>query len=565
VAVDILGRPLAGVLELNLSAAVWTAVGMAFVGLCCCSSGAQEGKGELLYNGIRLGTPWPPRKTLSLEPPPLPSYLVSPSEVIPIDVGRQLFVDDFLIENTTLTRVYHQAQYHPAGPVLKPDRPWEKLSVASTGGPTAMPFSDGVWYDPVDRLFKMWYMGGHCLDICYATSRDGVRWNKPLLDVYPGTNIVLRTGHRDSAMVWLDVEEPVASRRFKYYVNSDPEHIRGGIYLSGDGVHWGDPAAVTSSFSSDRNTFFWNPFRKVWVYSVRRINAELGRYRDYRECLDVVAGANWREEEVVPWVAADEFDLQRGDLKTQPQIYNLDAVAYESILLGLFTIWRGQPTDRPKINEVVLGYSRDGFNWYRPDRRAFIPVSERYGDWNWGNVQSAGGGCLIVRDKLYFYVSGRAGETGTRNSGVCSTGLAVLRRDGFASMRAGASEEVLTTRPVTFTGKHLFVNADARRGELRVEVLDKYSNVIAPFSRAKCRPVRSDNTLQTVTWQGGESLARLSGQPVRFRFCLRDGDLYSFWVSPDKSGASHGYVAAGGPGYTRSIDTVGTAAFRNRR
>jgi hypothetical protein len=24
----------------------------------------------------------------------------------------------------------------------------------------AMVFSAGVWYDPKDRLFKMWYMGG---------------------------------------------------------------------------------------------------------------------------------------------------------------------------------------------------------------------------------------------------------------------------------------------------------------------------------------------------------------------------------------------------------------------
>ena len=38
--------------------------------------------------------------------PELPPYLVSPPAVIPIDVGRQLFVDDFLIEQTTLTRVF---------------------------------------------------------------------------------------------------------------------------------------------------------------------------------------------------------------------------------------------------------------------------------------------------------------------------------------------------------------------------------------------------------------------------------------------------------------------------
>ena len=44
---------------------------------------------------------------------------------------------------------------------------------------------------------------------------------------------------------------------------------------------------------------------------------------------------------------------------------------------------------------------------------------------------------------------------------------------------------------------------------------------------------------------------------VRFRFHLEDGNLYSFWVSPDNSGASRGYVAAGGPGFTGPTDTVG--------
>ena len=61
-------------------------------------------------------------------------------------------------------------------------------------------------------------------------------------------------------------------------------------------------------------------------------------------------------------------------------------------------------------------------------------MSDEDGSWNWANVQSAGGGCLIVGDQLYFYVSGRQGRPGTDAPGVCSTGLATLRRDGFASM-----------------------------------------------------------------------------------------------------------------------------------
>jgi hypothetical protein len=59
-----------------------------------------------------------------------------------------------------------------------------------------------------------------------------------------------------------------------------------------------------------------------------------------------------------------------------------------------------------------------------------------------------------------------------------------------------------------------------------------------------------------VAWKAGD-LARVAGQPVRFRFHLKGGRLYAFWVSPEKSGASHGYVAAGGPGFTGPTDTVG--------
>ena len=79
--------------------------------------------------------------------------------------------------------------------------------------------------------------------------------------------------------------------------------------------------------------------------------------------------------------------------------------------------------------------------------------------------------------------------------------------------------------------------------------LDDRGEVITPFSAANCVPVRADKTRQAVTWKGAD-LAGLRGQAVRFRFYLRHGELYAFWVSPEGTGASHGYVAAGGPGLT---------------
>ena len=125
-----------------------------------------------------------------------------------------------------------------------------------------------------------------------------------------------------------------------------------------------------------------------------------------------------------------------------------------------------------------MGYSRDGWSLTRPDRRGFCPVSENKGDWNYAYVQSAGGGCLVVGDQLYFYWSGRgAGRV---------TSLAVLRRDGFALIEAGDKEGTLTTRPVSFKGKYLFVNVDAPAGELRTEVLDEKAEAIKPYRAAHC-------------------------------------------------------------------------------
>ena len=68
-----------------------------------------------------------------------------------------------------------------------------------------MPFSDGVLFDPADRLFKMWYMAGYGACHRLATSSDGIPWTKPSLDVVRGTNIVMHVG-RDSNTVWLDLD-----------------------------------------------------------------------------------------------------------------------------------------------------------------------------------------------------------------------------------------------------------------------------------------------------------------------------------------------------------------------
>jgi len=546
--------------------------------LILCSSVTLAG--ETLYNGIVLPDQWPPDvRTLDKEPIPVP-YLDDPPAVIPIDVGRQLFVDDFLVESTTCQRSYHQPTWHPASPVLTPDPP---------DGGWAIPFSDGVWYDPQDGWYKTWYYANGGTKTRYAQSRDGIHWEKPELDIIPGTNIVMEhpldtrgLSKRDSATVWLDHTAASPSERFKMMtMKCDSLCNDHKIYFSEDGIHWSEPQA-TAGVTHDRSTFFRNPFRDVWVMSLKSRYREDGkpdaRFRRYSEGKTLIAaaeswphfsGTEWDDGQTQWWsVAAGRnmamtptmwVDTDRLD-PPEAELYNLDAAAYESLMVGFLTIMR-QPKDFPdrgKINTVSLGFSRDGFHWHRPVRDPFLNVSSDVNAWNFLNVQPVGGGFLVKGDQLHMYASGRNESSGTN---VASTGLALLRRDGFASMDAGEEACMLTTRPVRFQGKHLFVNLRAPDGKLLVEVLDDQGEVIEPFSRQRCLAVSGDGTRVAVEWKGNggqaASLDSLAGTPVRFRFVLQNGELFSFWVSPDRSGASHGYVAAGGPDFDGLTDTVG--------
>jgi len=638
---------------------------------------------EILYNGIELPYPWPPEYgSVPYEPMPVP-YLDSPPALIPIDVGRQLFVDDFLIETTDMTRTFHQADYYEQNPVLAPETSDE---VDVEGNWMAGPFSGGAWYDPDDSLYKLWYRGAG--PQCYATSTDGMNWDRPNLDVNPielldhftcspsnpGANdqvtidaydennqqvnlgnwdiiefcweglicvytggggitidgsggavftvtqamldalpyfdfnayeasappetevfslpfpfdTIARAGNvvypfseadyygRDSVSIWLDHNAP-ASERFKWFATEFPSGWPPELTYrkSPDGIHWSGPQSTVSIWG-DRTTVFYNPFRDVWVCSQRTESADGKRNRSYVEGMsaaDLMSNVTYNEGPTatppsVHWVGADPCDPRHTDPlwdDIEPQLYTLDAAPYESIMLGQFSIWQG-PTNYdcgvywvPKRNDILLGFSRDGFHWDRPDRTRFITSTWTEPSWRFGNVQTCVGGPLVVGDELYFYFNGRPKPAPDAPDWDADfqTGLAILRRDGFASMDA-SGVKTLTTRPVSFAnGKYLFVNVDCPSGSLKVEVLNEASEVISPFTLANCDAISADTTLRKVTWGPSDDLSSLQDQPIRFRFTLDDGSLYAFWVSPDASGASYGYVGAGGPGFTGPIDTVG--------
>lgn len=540
---------------------------------------AETKIGEVLYNGIILPENWPPRNISSdsFEPMPVP-YLKNPPEVIPIDIGRQLFVDDFLIEETTLLRKFHKARKIESNPVIQPET---HLEMGSEGQPVASPKDGGVWWDPKDNLFKMWYEAGWLEAMAYAESKDGINWRRPILDIETGTNQILPDLRPDSTTVFIDHDTNNREERFKMFLRGPNTQGKNGFCMtSSDGIHWLNRRSTDGC--GDRSTIFYNPFRKKWIYSLRN-NGELGkssigRSRFYHEHSDFMKGGSW-DKKAVFWTGADRLDIPDPMIGDRPQLYNLSAVGYESLMLGMHQIHLG-PDNRdcaitgiPKTTELMLSYSRDGFHWDRPDREAFIPAARKPGVWDRGYVQSVGGICNVVGDELRFYYIGfrgdpsktsiNEGESGMYANG--STGVAVLRRDGFASLEADDISGSLTTKKVTFNGQYLFVNVDCPDGELKVEVLDEHFHNIEGYSLEDCKSVKADSTIQIIHWKRNKDLARWRGQKIRFRFVLENGKLYSFWVSPDKTGASYGYVGAGGPGLEGSRDGVGVNGYRKAK
>src|SRR5699024_10787875 len=241
--------------------------------------------------------------------------------------------------------------------------------------------------------------------------------------------------------------------------------------------------------------------------------------------------------DAVYWVNADEKDSPEPDIGDPAQLYSLNAVAYESLILGQFYIHLGpknsvsEKNKVPKITELKMGFSRDGFHWDRPDRAPFVEATRQEDDWDRSYLHGTMGVCLVMGDKLWFPYTGYSGIAPDGSRGMytgASIGMATLRRDGFASMEVGKKRGTLLTRPVTFSGKHLFVNVDCPEGELRVEVLDEHDRVLKGFNAKNSHPIRTDKTLHKVEWETEDDLSALAGKTVKFRFHLTNGKLYSF-------------------------------------
>lgn len=492
-----------------------------------------------------------------------------------IDVGRQLFVDDALIEST-------QGVFRHWNAPVKQDDPLVWPGAGAARGPADGSASGtepinltcatdgGLWWDPVKERFRLWYQADWLGDIRYAESRDGESWEYPDLGTVPGTNRIFDYDEIDSWSVTPDYAAPDPYSAWKLHISYPGGNTDDRLWTSADGMHFKELGLAGRS--GDRSTSYYDPFRGKWVFSLRDYRPVVGRSRRYFASEKFGGdGCRWSwpgdtaEPETHKGLAVPEKWLVATN-GARRALYSFNAVAYESLMLGVMEILYNTPGDNrdcekaglPKQTGLHFCFSRDG-KTYEPRVKADIaPSGWGSGKWDTGYLSAIGGICVIKDERLWFYYSGLRGDATRlaagslwRRNGMYSNGaigVATLRRDGFAGMVADGKGEIVT-RPVVFGGGHLFVNAECRFGSVRAEILGADGRPLKGFSREDCVGlVHEDSTKKRLVFKGGD-VSSLAGKPVRFRFLIHCGTMYSFWVSRSERGESRGYVAGGGPAY----------------
>jgi hypothetical protein len=454
----------------------------------------------------------------------------------------QLFIDDsILVEKVNLTRTYHPFQKYAGNPVLVGDKPWEYGDKLPGQGivyiyGTVLPNESGpgyrMWYACLP-----WYSGtapagaSHTL---YATSTDGITWTKPNLGIRTwngSTNNNMffdRTVGSGISSTIHTPWDPDPARRYRF-MNKDP----GGYWAaySADAVHTVDSVNnPVFTGGSDVGQFMWDPFNQIYRGYVK--NGWMDWNGLQRRAVALTQTTNiesWPTEQLI--LTPDPIDDRWSSNPVyRTHFYGLSAFAYESMYLGLLWIFRASDAEGyfvgPVYAEIIS--SRDGVHWTREEgNRPAILALGPSGTWDDGQLYTATQP-LVEGDtvKLYYGACDQPHGSSLKTT-ICAIGLSTLRKDGFASLDAGATAGSVITQSLLGAAGTLRVNCTASAGSVRVEVLDRYNTVLPGYGAAECAALTGTGIDQAVTWASHSELPSVP-EPIRLRFIVQNASLYSF-------------------------------------
>ena len=461
-----------------------------------------------------------------------------------------LFLDPRLVASTAKAKLQlGTVQKHPANPLFseeyftQPPKHWEARL-------------DNVYpnviYDDKDSIFKCWYKS-FIYDglsnrtplaqrprqaygesereegLLYATSVDGVHWQKPDLGIidFEGSsanNIVMRraTHGLHAGGVLKDARDPDPARRYKF-IHRNVSARRMATCYSRDGLHWSQPIPWPEhdAIGDCHNNAIWSPALERYICITR----------GWDEGIRTVLRSE--SEDFAHW--SKPVEIMRG-FDAHDQIYSMPICQYDDLTIGLPSVFHKGDASAADWDTVdtELAISIDSVNWGRIcPGTALIPRGEgEYpdGDYDCGCIYAAAP--FVHDDKILIYYGGGNGPHNNWREG--SLNLATLDLDRWAGYtpRAARDNATLETTALQLSGERLTLNAELGAGGwIRYALLGSGGAALAGFGFDDCLPVKQGGASCELRWRNSE-LAQLEGRAARVVFRFHQATLYALSATP---------------------------------
>ncbi len=452
--------------------------------------------------------------------------------VTPITLGsrRELFVDSFLLERLDGGACQKLHAPERRGYVLEVQPPHENACTACYN-----------LVDDADGGLFLYYRGFYPIGVDYADhdrqqtcnvalSYDGVHFHRPHLEQFPqdtvgiAPNTIWQGYEAHNFCVCIDRNPAIDPQtRFKAVGGGGKNRLYG--FQSPDGIHWErlqeEPLDIEGAFDSV-NVPMWDPHAGCYRLFSRYFFEENGvRVRAIQSCTS---------EDFIHWTKPVPHQYAAG--VPHEQFYTNATVVCpgaEHVLVSFPMRFLPERTldtegmDYPGegLSDAVFMSSRDGVNWDRTFRQAWLRPGREQRNWTHRNQTTAVGIIDTGDGEWSMYIAEHYGWNDNRLRRV------TVRPWGFASLHADVHGEALT-RPFTFAGNHLHLNyATSAAGSVRVEIQEADGTAIPGFTLAEAQFLFGDQIEGRASWAGGMDVSSLQGRVVRLRMVLEDADLFS--------------------------------------
>jgi hypothetical protein len=453
---------------------------------------------------------------------------------------RYLLLDSRIIEKTENAQLtIGTVQKDKNNPLFTEDKPWEprfdnpycsviydeeaKLykcwySIFTKSGPRGELSGEGL--PPDKRAWVNWRVGARSSGVCYATSKDGIHWEKPELGLinFNGdkqNNIVIENGGDHNVAVIKDLHATDPQKRYKAI---QPGRKNSAVWFSSDGIRWGKSIDVGPIAQGDTHqTVWWDEDFGKYVLITRSWANYAGSNEAHR--IEVRYEARSVSTDFLTWSkpvkAIEGFDVRR-------QIHDMPVVKHAGVYLGMVGLFDLE------INKqwCELAWSPNSIEWHRiAPGQPLIPNGPAMGDCDWGCIFAAEP--LIRKDGILIYYGANDGRFMGWRSGYLA--LAHLRPDGFAGYEqqfpGGHNQKAtITTKPLAVAADSLCISVDiVPSGYVKVTALTQDNQKLAEGEL-----ITKTVTDAKVDWKDGFSLKELKGKQIKICFELRDSKLYSF-------------------------------------